>query len=870
MIRKLSYFVCFLSLAGLLGTGQISAQERLTDQQLRHFETRIRPVLVESCYECHSSETDEPGGKLLLDSRTGILSGGVSGPAIVPGKPQSSLLLLAMQQTDPKLFMPPRDHSEKLAKAVIADFERWILAGAPDPRAESSKPATPAPSKSAWWAWAKPVVPSMPEVRNSDWVKSPLDRFVLAGLDRAGLLPNPTADRLTLVRRLAIDLTGLPPTIEDLKTYALDSDARPLESLIDQYIASDAFGERMGRHWLDVVRFAESSGKDVNIAFPEAWRYRDYVIDAFNADLPYKQFIVEQLAGDLLEHRNDAEAGRHLIATGMLAIGPKGLNERNPRQFAADVADEQIDAISQAFMATTIACARCHDHKFDPISQRDYTAMAGIFLSTKTHFGTTGGVGGQNRSSLLDLPEGFPIVRRSTQRSAEDVARARERITEIEAELADYRRTQLSGGADSVSAADRAKSLRLRQQLSRLQLDLDGIDEDGEQVAQAMGVSDKSPPPTGFAGRFRRNAATGVAAIQNRFVTRADTIADSPLLIRGEIDKPGDVIPRGLPESLAQDVAVSIGRDESGRMQLAQWIASPQNPLTARVMVNRVWSWLMGEGIVTTVDNFGTSGSLPSHPELLDYLASEFVKHNWSIKTLVKQIVMSSTYQQASDVRDDAFLVDPDNRLWWRANRKPMDAEALRDGLLAASGQLRLERPTGSLVAIAGNGPIGFRRGTGLSETAIVDVQANYRSVYLPVPRNVLPEPLELFDFADNSAVSGARALTISPSQALYWMNSSQVAEQCDAIARKLMAEHSLPRGERGRLFNSPVAVRERMFRMFESLTLTLLSRPPLDAEIAAVREYMQQSRRAGENLPEMWSSIARSVASSAEFRLVK
>ena len=360
-MRRHFIWIATISLV-LLSVCTTHAQDRLSRDQQRFFEAKIRPVLVEHCYECHSAKSEEIGGKLLLDTREGIRSGGESGPAVVPGKPASSLLLIAMHQSDSKLIMPPKDYGDKLPASVIADFETWIKAGAPDPRAGGTKNKTQVGSDEArsWWSW-QPLAPSpVPKVDDAQkWAKNDVDQFILAGLAEAKLTPSPDADRVTLVRRLAFDLTGLPPSQADLDKFALASQPAPLEQLVDQYLESDQYGERMGRRWLDVARYAESTGKDVNVAYPHAWRYRDYVIDAFNKDMPYDRFVKEQIAGDLIKTGNKETAARQTIATGFLAIGAKSLGEQNPRQFAVDVADEQIDTVSQAFLAVTIACARC-------------------------------------------------------------------------------------------------------------------------------------------------------------------------------------------------------------------------------------------------------------------------------------------------------------------------------------------------------------------------------------------------------------------------------------------------------------------------------------------------------------------------------
>ncbi len=652
---------------------QAFAQERLSAREIRQFEAKIRPVLVEHCYDCHASDVDEPGGGLVLDNREGLRRGGQSGPAVIPQRPNSSLILLAIKHAEADLAMPPEEHGEKLPDEVIADFERWILAGAPDPREPVSPTSAPNPRQTTsgqWnpsaatnhWAWTPPRKPALPQVNDPNWAATDIDRFVLSKLEQSGIAPSPSADRLVLVRRLSIDLTGLPPSPADLEEFATSKDPTSLEKYVDKLLQSEQYGERFGRHWLDVARYAESSGKDVNVSYPFAWQYRDYVIDALNADLRFDEFIVQQLAGDLLPSTDDQQRRNNLIATGFLAIGPKSVNEMNPKQFAVDVADEQIDAVSQAFLGVTIACARCHDHKFDPISQRDYTALAGVFLSTDTHFGTSGGVGGRNRSDLLTLPDSATDAPAGRKLSKSELDNLKKRIRELEMQRRDLvlaRRTGKQDADGSLSA------LRISQQLVQLNLRLDSVDDNGNPKSLAMGVSDKPPAPR--YGRmlpgFTRNLTQG----PQRLVARElNFIQDSPQLVRGEIDKPGETVPRGLPEFLGGDrasLAADLRSNESGRLQVARWIASEQNPLTSRVIVNRVWNWLMGEGLVATEDNFGTSGELPSNPELLDFLASDFVENGWSLKSLVRNIVLSSSYQQASEFRSEAYELDPENRL---------------------------------------------------------------------------------------------------------------------------------------------------------------------------------------------------------------
>lgn len=885
LVRCSRVFLLALSLAS---SGALIGQDKMSSAQLQWFESKIRPVLVEHCYECHSAESKELGGGLALDTRDGIRKGGDSGPAVIARKPGSSLLLLAMKHTDANLTMPPEDYGDKLPDNVIGDFERWIAAGAPDPREsqyakEPSKSGT-SNSGESWWAWQAITPVPVPQVTNTQWPNTDLDHFVLAKLEQSGVEPSAPADRVTIVRRLAIDLTGLPPSAADLQRFALDSNPEPIERLIDQYLSSEQYGERLGRKWLDVARYAESTGKDVNVTYPQAYRYRDYVIDAFNADMPFDQFIREQIAGDLLSHPSAADRSRQTIATGFLAIGPKSVNDMNPRQFAVDVADEQIDAISQAFLGVTVACARCHDHKFDPITQRDYTAMAGIFLSTQTLFGTTGGVAGRNRSTLIDLPiqEGDSTGER--RRTPKELEAIRNRIAELEEERRQYVRDRLSNKSEPSQVN---QALRVSQQLVRLNMELETVDDLGNAKVQVMGVADKDPPKP--VGRFqkrinemRAERSTGGMQYRGGRNALANSIVDSPQLVRGEIDKPGETVPRGLPEFLSKGYNVRIPKDQSGRLQLADWIASESNALTSRVIVNRVWSWMIGDGLVATEDNFGTSGDLPSHPELLDYLANRFTEEGWSIKTLVREIAMSSTYQQSSNYREAAFDLDPENRLVWRGNQRALDAESIRDGMLAISGNLDLERPTGSIISAGGDGLIGNRR-FGVSEAEVTSAAADYRSVYLPAPRSVLPDALELFDFADSSAVNGDRELTIVPSQALYWMNSPEVEEVARTIAQELLeidtTSNQRPylnrmRRRFGRQLdtrNEPAPLTQpEIESRFDTLSLKVLSRRALSAERTATVAYVLEQQSEGKSPTAIWTGVVRSLLASGDYRFVR
>ena len=847
------------------------------EAQLTFFEKRIRPVLVEHCYQCHSASSNVLGGGLQLDAREPMLKGGDTGPAVVPNQPADSLLLTAIRHTDRNLIMPPKESGPKLPDQVIADFELWIRLGAVDPRSETQtgkRKHDPEAAKN-WWAWQPPQTVSPPVVAEMQWVRDPIDQFILASLQRSGLSPAADASRTQLVRRLAFDLTELPPTVPELYDYALSPQPRPIEELVDRYLDSPAYGERMARRWLDVARFAESAGKDVNGTYPHAWRYRDYVIDAFNADLPYNDFVVEQVAGDLLPSESTQDKARQRIATGFLALGAKSLNEMNVRQFAADVADEQIETVSQAFLGVTIACARCHDHKFDPITQRDYTAMAGIFLSTRTHFGSQGGVGGRNRNELLELPQEYAAPRAYTTITTEDYARKSARAVQLRDEqremLAERARERARGGAQGNPGPE---FLRVQRQLVALETELAMYNPDGSVKALVMGVSDKptGTPAMPLLQRTRQAFADRMQAQRPGVMPpELQTIGDARLLERGEVDKPGERVPRGLPVFLSPGRNQRISPSTSGRLELARWMASDINPLTSRVMVNRIWSWLMGRGLVASLDNFGSTGDKPSHPELLDYLANQFVSTNWSVKQLVRRIVLSHVYAMSSEHNAASFAIDPDNQLYWRANPRTLEAEAVRDALLCASGMIDLSRPHGSHISRAGDTVIGAPaaaagRALGLSEDQITKADSNHRSIYLPIPRNLLPDALELFDFPDNAMVHGARETTLVPSQSLFWMNSPTVQRTARAIAERVFPGVSLSADQDQSYQSDAGTVAAR----YTNVCLLILNRLPYPDETKAVEEFVAAQTTAGTARDRIWTSICRATLSSADFRRLR
>lgn len=751
--------------------------ESVSPTALAFFESKIRPALIEHCYDCHSEESGAAEGGLRLDTREAIRAGGDRGPAVVPGDHDKSLLLAAITHAEPQLRMPPQ--SPQLPATVIANFKQWIEMGAPDPRqGEVAKPKRDNTAAEQHWAYQPLVDPPVPGIVASPtspgeaWPRRDLDRFILAALQTQGLEPSADAEPAKLLRRLHFDLVGLPPRPVDWQRFeqriAMDGIEAALQAEVDRLLASPQFGERWGRHWLDVARFGESSGNEANISFPYAWRYRDYVIDAFNRDVPYDRFLLEQIAGDLLPAADAAERARLLIATGFLALGPKNLDESNAFQFLADLIDEQIDSVTQAVLASTIACARCHDHKFDPFSMRDYYALAGVFASTETFFGTAvspaNRVGG--KPLVLPIDAGQVVLHDSI---------SAERVKQLEAERAELQhqeqvgrqavREAIAAGKDPSGLFTLTDALRIFWRTGAIDGQLQKVSATGQALPLCMGVLERSQ------------------------------MLDVPLLQRGEINRPGETVPRGMPRISASVPTIEIPQEHSGRLEFVQWLTHPEHPLTSRVLVNRVWQHLFGAGLVRTVDNFGTTGESPSHPELLDHLALRFMQEGWSIKQLIRELTLSRAYRQSSEHREAAFLRDPDNRLLWRAAKRRLAAEEVRDAMLLVSGELNLQRPVGSLVGrVIGDRPISL---IGLDKRLPSDLDGMlHRSVYLPVIRDRLPDVLELFDFAEPSLVTGQRETTTVPTQALFLMNSEFVQDRAAMLAVRLL-EQSDDAGER-------------------------------------------------------------------------
>ena len=788
------------------------------------FETRIRPTLVTRCYKCHSEKSDDPGGGFLLDTRENIRRGGESGAAVVPGNVEDGTLLEALRYET--FEMPP---DEQLPEDVIADFEVWIERGAIDPRVTSNAQTPDLPTEGSaaeHWSFQPITDPPVPQVQQEDWPLTDVDRFALARMQQAGVSPVEDADRITWLRRVSLDLIGLPPSKQEVEAFLNDTGPDAYRAVVDRLLDSPEFGVRWGRHWLDVVRYAESTGFERNFTLPHAWRFRDYVIDSFNSDKPFDRFISEQLAGDLLSVGSEQTSDDAIIGTGMLALGPKNLLQGGSADdFALSMADDQINVTCRGILGLTVACARCHDHKFDPIPTEDYYALAGVFLSTETMYGTNPGKGGGSNRFPSEL---MPIGRDAAERHAEYTA-YRERYDKQVLEV---------GNAESrlKKIHDQKKDLADEKSAEEIAAEED-VSVQKKMLAELKAAEPERPQY--------------VMAARER-----DEPQDTAVRLSGISSKTGDVVPRGFLSVLRQIDSEEIPAESSGRLQLAHWLTSEQNPLTARVMANRIWHHLFGRGIVETVDNFGYNGTRPSHPELLDHLAVQFRQHGWSVKSLIREITLSRLYRLDSRIDEANAAVDGENILLWRMSPRRADAEVIRDCMLHASGELQCGAPEyGSLVAKLGDGCLVRQ----VNPDALQEHQP-YRSAYLPMARHFAPTVHQVFDGPAASLVVGRRSVTNVPAQSLFLLNNDLVAGRSHAMARRLLAEQSADSGLRDGV--------ERAYWL-------TLSRPPTSVEADHAIEFLHEAMDGAfveddENIQlTAWTAFCQALFLLGEFRTV-
>lgn len=1005
-------------------------------EQATFFEAKVRPVLINNCFVCHGEKDQK--GSLRLDSRDALLKGNAAGAVVVPGDPDKSRLIHAVRQDGP-VKMPP---TGKLNAAEIAALTEWVKKGAYWPKT-IAKPTgasgTPdmviTAAQKNFWSFRPIRKPALPPVKNAAWCRTPIDRFILARLEKEGLKPAPAADRRTLIRRATFDLIGLPPTPEEVDAFVNDTSLNAWEKVIDRLLASPQYGERWGRRWLDLVRYADSNGLDENVAFAHAHRYRDYVISSFNKDKPYNVFLTEQLAGDLMPTTDPALRNERLTATGFLSLGAKLLAEPDKEKMVMDIVDEQIEVTSKAFLGLTVACARCHNHKFDPIPTKDYYALAGIFKSTKTMANLATVAMWEEKPLLTPELEAARKVHDQKVREAQDVLqRAKDQASA--ATLAAFRRDGTKylqfgwelaqqGGLYSVAETpvrpgdpprliveaekfDRGNLMRdfeiygrdigviynigtpdvaewdvnipaagnyqveLRYASSEkrpVKLSLNGkviresvagqitgsFQPDGqkwevggifsfnegkntlridcetaiphfdkilivpvrstspggrsfqtpEQIAGASGLNlellklsasnlinlKEDPAHLTEAARSQEIEAIAkrvadalkqkpeplLAAAEKEAVNKAELAfkavqASNPLIpmamavqedskiancrvhIRGDTQSLGDEVPRHFLTVLGGDKEAADDK-QSGRLQLAEWLTRPAHPLTSRVEINRLWQDHFGEGLVKTPDNWGFLGLQPTHPELLDWLASEFMRQDWSAKKMHRLIMLSSTYKMAS-VNDakmtaKAELADPENRLLWRFNRRRLEAEPFRDALLRVSG--RLDLTMGGTLLKTGNHDYVTNDQSGNA----AQYNSPRRSIYLPIIRNALFDMFQAFDVGDPSMVNAKRASTTVAPQALFVMNSPFAIEQSRAFADSLLNETKANDTER-----------------IKTAYMKCFARPPAPAEYGRALSFLSAyETRLSSGEPDIqkrharaWQSLCQILFASNEF----
>jgi hypothetical protein len=832
--------------------------------QAEFFEARIRPVLVANCYSCHDSTKATSG--LNLASKAGLELGGSRGVAVRPGDPDASLLYRAVSYRDPMLKMPP---GGKLPDAVIADFREWIAQGAYDPRTDTPS-VTPQPGGINWeqarrhWSFQplRPVDP--PKVRNKAWVRSPIDAFLLARLEQAGLAPAAPADRRTLLRRVTFDLTGLPPTPDEITAFVNDRSPEAFEKVVDRLLRSPHYGERWARHWLDLVRFAETNGHEFDFYKDEAWRYRDYVIRAFNQDLPYDLFVREHIAGDILPSRLSAD-GKYYespLASGFFGLGEERNGATDLEEVRSEMRDSKIDVFGKTFLGLTVSCARCHDHKFDPIAATDYYALGGIFDSTRTTLASVSSaeVSKQIEETLTKLrteaptsvtaaqavqlrpgDERFDIARfyRSGAAFAESpgdrldssrglsdkltgilvsrsivptkryihVRVAGTKFNPVREEPSQLAVTIFAPGRYPKGVAGegdrrlRWKTITLKEEIDQVcHLEIADRRRDGHIVVDAIVFSDSKDPPA--AGEETLAALPSSGPVEDSLpaevfgrISYEDGPHNLQIHERGNHLNLGAEVPRRFLRILDGDDPAPYLKG-SGRAALAAALTRPSDPLLARVMVNRTWKHHFGEGLVRTVDNFGKTGETPSHPELLDYLAQRFIAQGWSMKSMHRMMVLSAAYQMDSAASSPAQTKDPQNRLLSHMPVRRLDAESIRDAILAVSGSL--DRTTyGPSVKVHVS---SYQDGRGKPVSGPLDGNGR-RSIYLEVRRNFLTPLLLAFDYPLPTTTTGRRMVSTVPAQALTLMNNEFVAAQAKLWSDRMESAYIEPRARLDAMF---------------------------------------------------------------------
>ena len=810
---------CPRLLSGLLASCMtlVANAAELPREQVDFFEKKIRPVLVERCYECHSAAAKKNKGGLTLDTREGLLKGGDAGPVLFPSDPEKSKLIEAVRYENRDLQMPPKS---ALPPEQVRDLEQWVKLGAPDPRTEAVAQPTTKRGLSLeegrqFWAFQPLQDQAPPQAGKQQSANAhPIDAFINTKLAGKKLAPAPLADPRVFIRRATFDLTGLPPTPEETEAFAsecskIGNRESAIARLVDRLLASTAYGERWGRHWLDVARYADSNGLDENVAFGNAWRYRDYVVNSFNKDKPYNRFVQEQIAGDLLPADGFPQRHEQLTALGFLSIGPKLLAEPDKVKLEMDLIDEQIETLGRAFLGMTFGCARCHDHKFDPVSTADYYALAAIFKSTRTM---------DDLKTIAKWHE--PEVATTAERMV--VEAHQKQVAEKKAAIA-----ALVAAANNSLVTDKGlKDLPKNPEsqyptntvteLKKLREVVAALEKDAPEIPSTMGVTDST-----------------------------NVVKTMPVHIRGSHLTLGKPIPRGFPQVMQfASLRAEMPEKQSGRLELARWLASVEHPLTARVIVNRIWRWHFGQGLVGSTDNFGVLGERPSHPELLDWLARRFITEGWSVKSMHRLIMSSAAYQRTTKPAADArrSVVDPENRLLSHFPIRRLEAEEVRDAVLFVAGTL--DRTMGGKTIPVKNREFFFNHTSKDATT----YDSPRRALYLPVVRNNVYDLFEQFDFPDPAVPNGNRNATVVAPQALLMMNSDLVAKAAEKLASTLLASASDDA------------------RRVELAYQKAYARQPTAKELGRAKKFLAEFKADSAASPSAWTLFCQSLLAANEF----
>ncbi len=914
-----------------------------TSSQIELFENNARPLFASHCQGCHNARLKSGG--LDLSSPETIKEAASMGIFGKPAEPEKSVLLRALSYEN-QIKMPPQG---KLPAETIAAIRQWLAAGAPTPAATpsagnslSGTGVRPVALRGVitdadknFWAFKPLSTVTPPTVKRKAWAVNPIDQFILANLEKNDLKPAPQAGKTTLLRRATFDLTGLPPTEKELEEFLADKSPQAFEKVVDRLLASPRYGEHWGRHWLDVMRYADSTGSDEDHRYPHAWRYRDYVIQAFNDDMPYNQFVREQLAGDILADDPNSGVGyRGIVATGFLALGKKALAQKDLPLKRYDVVDDQIEVTAKSFMGLTVNCARCHDHKFDPISTKDYYQLAAIFASTLSY---AKGETGNPIQTPLAPPGEFEAFKNqwSAYRELEkkvtsiiDFDRDAKKYRDMGEKqiavsmLAAYRVYSRGEGVAGVAAETKLNEKQLSRWIDYLR------DEQRPELAKwrAAGDTDRKDIAAWYQEEFHRSAyqydqdmswwkqaqnsfpsagkvagphpkmsaekdpffvavwqndgplhrtpdeqlttlspekisdvqklLAQAAGMEKTLPTKEVPMAcavkegeteDQKVFVRGDYHSLGDPVERTVPVILRLSAPAPEVKTKSGRLELANWIVDPRNPLPSRVMVNRIWQGHFGDGIVRTPDNFGRLGDRPSNPELLDYLAKTFIDNGWSIKKMHRMIMLSRTYQMSAAFDEATKSKDPENRLISHYPRQRLSIEEIRDAYLAMGGDLDLTMG-GTL-----DPGVGTDGETSANRISMNPEKTNRRSVYLPLRRSNLPTLFTLFDFGDATTPDGKRSSTTVATQALFVMNSPLVIREAKSLTDAVLKQETLDK------------------RRMEEIYLRVLDRRPDGSEIDSGLTYVQSLRHKWSQIDEekAWTSLTHALMASNEFMFV-